>query len=87
MYVYIYMVSLLYSLHWLSNCRAQLEEVAVLEKEKRELKEHANSLEAQLLLKGRVVKEMEGRMEQVEEKHKEVGTHCYCHRGCSLTYL
>ena len=87
MYVYIYMVSLLYSLHWPYKSRAQLEEVAVLEKEKRELKELANSLEAQLVLKGRVVKEMEGRMEQVEEKHKEVGIHCYCRRGCSLTYL
>ena len=55
-----------------SSYRAQLEKVAELEKEKQRLKDHASSLEDQLVLKGRAVKEAEGRIEQVEEKHKEV---------------
>ena len=48
----------------------------MLEKEKRQLKDRANSLEAQLVLKGRAVKEVEGRIEQTEQKHKKVGTTC-----------
>ena len=55
-----------------SSYKALLEKLAVLEKEKRQLKDRANSLEAQLALKGRAVKEVEGMIEQVEEKHKEV---------------
>ena len=54
--------------------KAQLEKVAELEREKQQLKDRASSLEAQLILKKRAVKEVEGRIEQVEEKHKEVGT-------------
>ena len=54
----------------------------MLEKEKKQLKDRANSLEAQLVLKGRAVKEVEGMIEQVEQKHKEVGpthfTSCTC---------
>lgn len=46
----------------------------MLEKEKKQLKDRANSLEAQVVLKGRAVKEVEGVIEQVEQKHKEVGT-------------
>ena len=48
----------------------------MLEKEKRQLKDRANSLEAQLVLKGRAVKEVDGRIEQMEQKHKEVCTTC-----------
>jgi hypothetical protein len=57
-----------------SSYKVQLEKLAVLEKEKKQLKDRANSLEAQLVLKGRAVKEVEGMIEQVEQKHKEVGT-------------
>ena len=55
----------------------------MLEKEKRQLKDQANSLEAQLVLKGRAVKEVEGMIEQVEQKHKEVSTTYYVYmRAC-----
>ena len=48
-----------------------MEKLAELEREKQRLKDRASSFEAQLVLKGRAVKEVEGRIEQVEEKHKE----------------
>ena len=57
-----------------------MEKLAELEREKQRLKDRASSFEAQLVLKGRAVKEVEGRIEQVEEKHKEVCT-------CSCTYM
>lgn len=75
-YMYImthFTCSTLYFVLIFSSYKAQLEKLAVLEKEKRQLKDRANSLEAQLVLKGRAVKEVEGMIEQVEEKHKEVG--------------
>ena len=57
----------------------------MLEKEKRQLKDRANSLEAQLVLKGRAVKEVEGMIEQVEQKHKEVSKTYYVYmKACLL---
>lgn len=61
----------------------------MLEKEKRELKDRANSLEAKLVLKGRAVKEVEGMIEQVEEKNKQVSmtprlsSHSLCTYACT----
>ena len=52
--------------------RTQLEKMAELEREKQQMKDRSFSLEAQLILKGRAVKEVEGRIDQIELKHKEV---------------
>lgn len=73
----------------LSYCsyRAQLEKVAELEREKQRLKDHTSSLEAQIVLKVRAVKEAEGRIEQMEEKHKEVGTCTCCIRYTMHIYM
>ena len=86
LYTYMYVCCIvIHDMHLLyinmySSFKAQLEKLAVLEKEKRQLKDRANSMEAQLVLKGRAVKEVEGRIEQVEEKHKKVGiTNCIIH--------
>ena len=46
--------------------------MAELEREKQKMKDRSFSLEAQLILKGRAVKEVEGRIDQNELKHKEV---------------
>ena len=75
--IVIHDMHLLYINMLYSSFKAQLEKLAVLEKEKRQLKDRANSMEAQLVLKGRAVKEVEGRIEQVEEKHKKVGITSY----------
>ena len=53
---------------------AQLEKMAGLEREKQQMRDRAYSLEAQLVLKGRAVKEVEGRIEETELKQKEVCT-------------
>ena len=62
--------------------KAQLEKIAGLEREKQQMRDRAYSLEAQLVLKGRAVKEAEGRIEEAELKQKEV-----CTRTCTCTVL
>ena len=57
--------------------KAQLEKMAGLEREKQQMRDRAYSLEAQLVLKSRAVKEAEGRIEETELKQKGVCT-CTC---------
>ena len=54
--------------------KAQLEKIAGLEREKQQMRDRSYSLEAQLVLKGRAVKEAEGRIEETELKQKKVCT-------------